>query len=112
MDDGSKSISRWVFTLDGAAISWGYKKQTYITHSTMESELVALGAAGKEVEWLINLLIGLPVQASPMPPISLHCDSQATLSRVYSKSYNGKSRHISLRYNTVRQLLDEDKLTM
>jgi hypothetical protein len=62
VDDGSKSISRWVFTLDGtAAISWGYKKQTYITHSTMESELVALGAAGKEVEWLRNLLIGLPV---------------------------------------------------
>ena len=42
-----------------------------------------------------------------MPPISLHCDNQATLSKVYSKSYNEKSRHISLRHN-VRQLLEED----
>ena len=47
-----------------------------------------------------------------MPPISLHCDSQATLSRVYSKSYNGKSRHISLRHNIVRQLVEEDIITV
>jgi hypothetical protein len=76
----------------------------------MESELVALGAAGKEAEWLRNFLIDLPIWPSPMPPISLHCDSQATSSRVYSKSYNGKSRHINLRHNTVRQLLEEDML--
>jgi hypothetical protein len=47
-----------------------------------------------------------------MPPISLYYDSQATLSRVYSKSYNEKSRYISLRHNTVRQLLEEDIITM
>ena len=46
VDDGSKSTSGWVFTPGGAAISWGSKKQTCITHSTMESELVALGATG------------------------------------------------------------------
>jgi len=100
------------FTLGGAAISWGSKKQTCITHSTMKLELVVLIAAGKEAEWLRNLLIDLPICPSPMPPISLHYDSQATLSRVYSKSYNGKSRHISLRHNTVRQLLEEDIITV
>jgi hypothetical protein len=78
----------------------------------MESELVALGAAGKEHEWLRNLLIDLPVWPSLMPPISLRCDSQATLSRVYNKSYNGKSRHISLRNNIVRQMLEEDIITL
>jgi hypothetical protein len=78
----------------------------------MESELAVLGATGKETEWLRNFLIDLPIWPSPMPPISLHCYSQATLSRVYSKSYNGKSRHISLRHNTVRQLLEEDIITV
>lgn len=61
----------------------------------MESELIALGAARKDVEWLRNLLIDLPMWPSLMPPIFLHCDSQATLSRIYNKFYNGKSRHIS-----------------
>lgn len=61
VDDRSKSISGWVFTLYGAPISWGSKKQTCITHPIMESELVAVGDAEiwelKEVEWLRNLLI-------------------------------------------------------
>jgi hypothetical protein len=75
-----------VFTLGVATISWGSKKQTGITHSTIESGLLALGAVGKEVEWLKNLLIDLPIWPSRMPPISLHCYSQATLLRVCSKS--------------------------
>jgi hypothetical protein len=47
-----------------------------------------------------------------MSPISLHCDSQATLSRAYSHIYNGKSRHIGLRYSYVRQLLTDEVITI
>ncbi|GJY62115.1 zinc finger, CCHC-type containing protein [Tanacetum coccineum] len=49
MQDHS-SKSGWVFLLVGGAISWASKKQTYITSSTMESEFVALAAAGNEAE--------------------------------------------------------------
>lgn len=41
----------------------------------------------------------------PMPAISLHCDSEATMSRAYNKVYNGKSRHISLRHEYVQELI-------
>ncbi|GKB20874.1 zinc finger, CCHC-type containing protein [Tanacetum coccineum] len=37
------------------------KKQTCITGSTMEYEFVALAAAGKEAEWLKNLLLEIPL---------------------------------------------------
>ncbi|GJX15012.1 zinc finger, CCHC-type containing protein [Tanacetum coccineum] len=50
------STTGWVFLLGGGAISWTSKKQTCITDLTMESEFVALAAAGKEAEWLRNLL--------------------------------------------------------
>nr|GEV93595.1 zinc finger, CCHC-type [Tanacetum cinerariifolium] len=40
----------------GGAISWASKKQTCITSSTMEYGFVALAAAGKEAEWLRNLI--------------------------------------------------------
>ena len=40
-----------------------------------------------------------------MPSISLYCDSESTLSRAYNKMYNGKSRHISLRHEYVKQLI-------
>ena len=45
-----KSITAWIFTLGGAAISWKSKKQTCITHSTMESEFIAMSSAGEEAD--------------------------------------------------------------
>ncbi|GJV79184.1 zinc finger, CCHC-type containing protein [Tanacetum coccineum] len=50
------STSGWVFLLGRGAISWAFKKQTCITDSTMEAEFVALAGAGKEAEWLRNLI--------------------------------------------------------
>ena len=40
-----------------------------------------------------------------MPPIRIHCDSQYAIGRTQSNMYNGKSRHIHRRHNTIRQLL-------
>ena len=108
----NKSTSGWVFTLAGGAVSWASKKQTCITHSTMESEFVALAAASKEAEWLRNLLLDIELWPQPMPAISLHCDSQATMSKALNKIYNGKSRHISLRHEFVRQLISEGIITI
>ena len=42
-----------------------------------------------------------------MPAISLYYDSQTTMSKAFSKMYNGKSRHISLRHEYVRQLISD-----
>ena len=47
----SKSITAWIFTLAGLAISRKSKKQTCITHSTMESEFIAMSSAREEVDW-------------------------------------------------------------
>ncbi|KAJ9562152.1 hypothetical protein OSB04_007312 [Centaurea solstitialis] len=44
----SRSTSRYVFTLEGAAISWKSSKQTVIVRSTMESEFIALDKCGEE----------------------------------------------------------------
>ncbi|GJY56612.1 hypothetical protein Tco_0455727 [Tanacetum coccineum] len=73
-----------VFLLSGGAISWASKKKTCITSSTMESEIVALAAAGKEAEWLRNLILEIPLWSKPITPISIRCDSAATLTKAYS----------------------------
>ena len=46
-------------TIAGGAVSWASKKQTCITHSTIENEFIALATAGKEAEWLRNLLFDI-----------------------------------------------------
>ena len=108
----NKSTSGWIFTLGGGAVSWASKKQTCITHSTMESEFIALAAAGKEAEWLRNLLLDIKLWPQPMSAILLHCDSEATMSRAFSKIYNGKSRHVSLRHEYIRQLISDGIITV
>ena len=101
----SKSTSGYVFTLGGAAVSWKSSKQTYIARSTMESEFIALDKAGEEAEWLRHFLEDIPIWPKPVPAICIHCDSQSAIGRAQSHMYNGKSRHIRRRHNTVRQLL-------
>ena len=36
----------------------------------------------------------------------MRCDSQAAIAKVKSKIFNGKNRHIRLRHNIVRHLLE------
>lgn len=107
-----KSTTGWIFSLGGGAISWGSKKQTCISDSTMAAEFIALASCSKEAEWLRNLLIEIPIWPKPMPPISIHCDSQATLSKAYCQVYNGKSRHIGLRHSSVRDLITNGVITV
>jgi hypothetical protein len=71
----------------------------------MESEFVALAAAGKEAEWLRNLLLEIPLWPKPIAPISIRCDSAATLAKAYSQMYNGKSRHLGVRHSMIRELI-------
>ncbi|RVW13910.1 Retrovirus-related Pol polyprotein from transposon TNT 1-94 [Vitis vinifera] len=101
----SKSHSGYVFTLGGAAVSWKSSKQTVIARSTIESEFIALDKCGEEAEWLRHFLEDIPRWSKPVPPICIHCDSQSAIGRAQSNMYNGKSRHIRRRHNTIRQLL-------
>nr|GEV48567.1 zinc finger, CCHC-type [Tanacetum cinerariifolium] len=89
----------------GGASSQASKKKTCITGSTMESEFVALTAAGKEVKWLRNLIHEIPIWPKPIAPMSIRCDSAPTMAREYSQIYNGKSRHLGVRHSMVRELI-------
>ena len=108
----SKSTSGYVFTLGGAAIAWKSSKQTLIARSTMESEFIALDKAGEEAEWLRQFLEYVPEWPKPLTAICIHCDCQSAIGRAQSAMYNGKSRHIRRRHNTVRQLLSTGVITI
>ena len=94
-----------MFTLGGAAIAWKSSKQTVIARSTMESEFIALDKSGEEAEWLRQFVEDIPRWPKPLTAICIHCDNQSALARAQSMMYNGRSRHIRRRHNTVRQLI-------
>ena len=115
-----------MFTLGIAIVSWKSSKQTVIARSTMESEFIALDKCGEEAEWLRHFLEDIPRWPDkcgeeaewlrhflediprwpkPVPPICIHCDSQSAIGRAQNSMYNGKSRHIRRRHNTIKQQL-------
>jgi hypothetical protein len=108
----SKSTSGYVFKIGGAAVSWKSSKQTCLARSTMESEFIALDKAGEEAEWLRHFLEDIPVWPKPIPPICIHCDSQSAIGRAHNNIYNGKSRHIRRRHNTIKQLLSSGVISI
>ncbi|GKB82644.1 hypothetical protein Tco_0949539 [Tanacetum coccineum] len=92
----------------------GYSDASWITnnkdHTSQlirndESEIVALAAAGKETEWLRNLIYEIPLWHKPISPISMHRDSAATLAKAYSQISNGKFRHLGVRHIMVHELI-------
>ena len=105
-------MSGWMYTLGGGAISWASKKQTCISHSTLELEFIVLAAASKEAEWLRNMLLDIELWPQPIPAISVYYNSEVTLSRAYNKMYNGKSRHIGLTHDCIRQLIEAGTISI
>ncbi|CAL8988835.1 unnamed protein product, partial [Prunus brigantina] len=59
---------------------------------------------GEEAEWLRNFLEDILIWPKPVT-ICIHCDSTAAQSRAKNSVYNGKSRHIRRRHNTIKQLI-------
>ncbi|GJX34744.1 hypothetical protein Tco_0246301 [Tanacetum coccineum] len=112
-----QTIQRLVYQWLGIPAWWrcnflGVKKQTCITGSTMESKFVALAAAGKEAEWLRNMILKIPLWSKPIAPISIRCDSAATLAKAYSQIYNGKSRHLGVRHSMIHKLITNEVVSI
>ena len=90
-----KATSGYVFTLTGGDVSWKSSKQTILTRSTMEDELVALDSATIEAKWIRELLSDLHVLEKPIPAILTYCDNQTILVKAKSRKDNMKSsKHI------------------
>ena len=70
---------------------------------------MALEKAGSKAIWLRSLLIDMPPFTNSVVSVCFPCDCQAAITRVKSKVYNGKSRHIQLR---LRQLIDNDVMSL
>ena len=79
--------------------------KTIIARSMKESKCITLDKCGEETEWLRHFLEDIPRWIKLVPLICIHCDSQFAISRAQNSMYNGKSRHICRRHNTIRQLL-------
>ena len=92
--ESRKSISGYVFTLGGGAISWRSVKQSSIADSTMEAEYIAASKVIKEVVWLKNFLLDLGVVPSAQSAITLYCDNSEVVANAKKPRRHKRGKQI------------------
>jgi len=82
-----------VFTWNGAAFSWGRKRQATVFSSTAEAEYVAAVAATLDALWVRKLMLDL---FQPALTVNMAEDNQACLSLISIPETTGKVKHIDI----------------
>ena len=92
-----------VVSLLGGTVDWKAAKQTTVTKSTTESELLALSFAGSELIWWQRFVEHLSITLD-QPPV-LFCDNKQTLRFVTEPSarLDTKLRHVDTHRHRLRQ---------
>jgi len=110
--DDSKSQSGFVFTLNGAAVSWKSSKQSVTADSTTESEYIAASEAAKEAIWMRQFLQGLTVVPSSSDPITLLCDNSGAIFQAKEPKSSNKSRHVLRKAHMIRDYVEQKEIEL
>ncbi|KAG8472622.1 hypothetical protein CXB51_034312 [Gossypium anomalum] len=100
--DRRRSLTGYVFTIGGCAISWKATLQTTVALSTTEAEYMAISEACKEAIWLKGLFSELneDLQIS-----TVFCDSQSAIFLTKDQMFHERTKHIDVRYHFVRDII-------
>ena len=110
--DERKSTFGYAFLLNDGAITWSSKKQLYIALSTMEAEYVACSATVQEAVWLRRFLQHLQIVMDAPNPVTIHCDSTTALAYAKDPKYYGKTKHIDIRYQYIRDMVAQKEVVL
>ncbi|KAG8491014.1 hypothetical protein CXB51_014181 [Gossypium anomalum] len=100
--DRRRSLTGYVFTIGGCAISWKATLQTTVALSNTEAEYMAITEACKEAIWLKGLFSELneDLQIS-----TVFCDSQSAIFLTKDQMFHERTKHIDVRYHFVRDII-------
>ena len=96
VDATAKSVTGWVTTLGGTALSWKSQKQSTVALSTAESEYMAacyLKSVLQELKFPHN--------------VKVYSDSTAALSMIRNPVQMQKAKHFNVQYHSVRECQED-----
>ena len=96
-----RSLSAWVATLNGGAVSWKSKQAPRVASSTTEAEFVAASKSSDEALWLRRCMedIGLP-QKTATP---LFCDNRAVRMMSENPVHRERSKFVDFRMHRLKE---------
>ena len=110
--DDSKSMSGFVFTLNGGAVCWKSSKQHSVADSVCEAEYVAASDAAKEAVWIKKFVNQLGVAPSINGPVLLYCDNTGAIAQAKEPKSHHRTKHILRRYHLVREIVERGDVNL
>ncbi|KAG8492460.1 hypothetical protein CXB51_009588 [Gossypium anomalum] len=100
--DRRRSLTSYVFTIRGCAISWKATLQTTVALSTTEAKYMAITEACKEAIWLKGLFSELN---EDLQINTVFCDSQSAIFLTKDQMFHERTKHIDVRYHFIRDII-------
>lgn len=101
-----KSTTGFVIKLNNCPVHWISKRQSTISKSSCEAEIVAMGSCVKELIWMRNLLSELKAGTQTSGcTVELYSDNQAATRIVQTDIANSRTKHIAMNYSFVRHFI-------
>lgn len=107
-DKDRKSTSGYLFKLFNNTVTWKSKKQSTVSLSTTEAELIALCEASVEACWLMKLLCDFNISISNTVIFE---DNQSTM-KVVKNPDQKRLKHIDVKFNFIKQKVEEGLITV
>lgn len=103
LSDG-RSVTGFVFILQGAAISWHSRKQPTVATSSTVAEYQALSSATMEALWLRGLAMELSIQGNQ--PIELMCDNKGAVDLGRNANFSKTTKHVCVKHHFIKESVD------
>ena len=105
--DDSKSQTRYVFILNGGAVSWCSSKQSVVAGSTCEAEYIAATEVANEGVWMKEFITDLGVIPSASGPMKIFCDNTGAIALAKESRFHKRTKHIKRCFNSIHDQVKE-----
>ncbi|XP_031782193.1 secreted RxLR effector protein 161-like [Nasonia vitripennis] len=101
--DDPRSTTGYVFTMQGAAVSWNSKRQPTVALSSTEAEYLSLSAATQESVWLQRLTSQLLITRNE-EPLVVYCDMSE------NSRFSARTKHTNVRHHFIKENIDNKEI--
>lgn len=103
-----RSITVYVATMGGGAVSWFLQRQKVVALSTTEAEYMACADAARHICWARSFLFDILHQDTN--PTIFHIDNTSAIANATNEGIKSRSKHIDRRHHFVREMVEDGRI--